>query len=214
MDRSLESFYIRDLKEKNKLPIDYFYTFEPLSNPQNNYITNKEVETDNPNEDIWKPEVRIRYGNMTDNNNGLMLIEVTQKFDKDGLPETYGAMLSVKVGFALGNEETGFYHNNLRHRIDIEPDFARLVSMEEYVLRTFRSRDEEVQKYSKKFVKACRTLMELEDVEEVYDRGGRKKRKEKEEHIKNCIEELTRNLPEGITIEVPMEFQEVQSLYK
>jgi hypothetical protein len=122
-------------------------------------------------------------------------------------------MLSVKVGFALGNEETGFYHKNLRHRIDIEPDFARLVSMEEFACRTFREGDEEVQKYTKKFVKACRTLMELEDIEEVYDKEGAKKRKEKEEHIKNCIEELTRDLPDGVEIEVPMEFQTQQELW-
>ena len=213
MDRSLGYFYVGDLKEKGKLPIDYFYTFEPLSNTDNNYITNKEVETDNPEEDIWRPEVRIRYGNMTDNNNGLMLVEVTQKYDKEGKPETYGHMLSVKVGFALGSEEISIEHPHLRRWIDVEPEFVRLVSMEEYVLRTFTSRDEEVQKYSKKFVKACRTLMELEDVEEVYDKKGLKKREEREQHILNCIDGLTKDLPDGVEIDVPLEFQEVQNLY-
>lgn len=213
MNRRLEYFYEGDLKEKNKLPIDYFFTFEPLSNPESNYITDKEVATDDPNEDIWRPEVRVKYGRQTDNNNGLMLVEVTQNYDKEGKPETYGHMLSVKVGFALGSEEIDISHPHLKHWIDVEPEFVRLVSMEEYVLRTFRSRDEEVQKYSKKFVKACRTLMELEDVEEVYDKKGLKKREEREQHILNCIDGLTKDLPDGVEIDVPLEFQEVQNLY-
>ena len=214
MNRSLESFYIGDLKEKIKLPIDYFFTFEPLSSTDNNYITDKEVATDDINEDIWRPEVRVRYGRQTDNNNGLMLVEVTQNYDKEGKPVTYGHMVSVKVGFALGSEEISIEHPHLKNWIDVEPEFDRLVSMEEYVLRTFRSRDEEVQKYSKKFVKACRTLMELEDVEEVYDKKGLKKREEREQHILNCIDGLTKDLPDGVEIDTPMEFQEVQSLYK
>ena len=74
LDRSLESLYSRTYNEKDKkLPLDYFYTFEPLNNENNNYITNKEVKTDDPNEDIWNTDVRVRYGKMTDNNNGLML---------------------------------------------------------------------------------------------------------------------------------------------
>lgn len=209
MDRRLEYFHIKDLEEKGKLPIDYFYTFEPLNHPDSNYITNKEVETDNPNEDIWKPEVRVKYGNMTDNNNGLMLVEVTQNYE-NGNPVSYGQVMSVKVGFALGCEETCLYHDHLKHSIDIEPDFVRLVSMEEYVLRTFESES----KYSKKFVKACRTLMELEDVKEVYDKDGSKKREEREKHILNCLDELTKDLPDGIEIDTPLEFQEVQELYK
>ncbi len=210
MDRSLGYLDVHRLEEEKKLPIDYFFTFEPLSNPQNNYITNKEVATDDPNEDIWRPEVRIKYGNMTDNNNGLMLVEVTQLYDSQGEVRHYGSMLSVKIGFVLGCEETGIWHDNLRSKVRIEPDFVRLVSMEEFALRTYcDSKD-----YTKKFVKACRTLMELEDVKEVYDRGGRKKRDEREKHILNCIEQLTKNLPQGVQVDVPLEFQETQLLYK
>ena len=211
LDRSLG--YIQTTEENPKLPIDYFFTFEPLSNKHNNYITNKEVKTDDINEDIWRPEVRIRYGNRTDNNNGLMLVEVTQNYDSSGNVERYGHMLSVKVGFTLGNEETYFWTNPLKEGIQIEPNFVRLVSMEEFAIRTF-SHGEESDKYTKKFVKACRTLMELEDVKEIYDRGGKKKRDDYEKHIRNCVEELTRDLPEGKEIEVPMEFKQPQLLYK
>ena len=209
LDRSLSYFSTNE----NKLPIDYFFTFEPLSNEHNNYITNKEVKTDDPNEDIWRPEVRVRYGNQTDNNNGLMLVEVTQNYRDNGDIENYGHMLSVKVGFALGNEETSYWNNHLKESIKLEPDFVRLVSMEEYAIRTF-SHGEESDKYTKKFVKACRILMELEDVKEVYERGGKKKRDEYEKHVRTCIEELTKDLPERAEIEVPLEFKQPQLLYK
>lgn len=213
MDRSLSYIDTHKMKEEKKLPIDYFYTFEPLSNEYNNYITNKEVKTDDVDEDIWRPEVRIRYGNMTDNNNGLMLVEVTQNYDSNGEPQNYGNMFSVKVGFTLGYEETSFWHNHLKESIQIEPNFVRLVSMEEYALRTYGS-SEKICKYTKKFVKACRTFMELEDVEEIYDKGGKKKRDEYEKHVCNCIEELTRNLPKSTEIDVPLEFKQPQLLYK
>ena len=217
LNRSLEYFYERDLQETGKLPIDYFFTFEPLSNPNSNYITDKEVATDDPDEDIWKPEVRIRYGNMTDNNNGMMLVEVTQNYKENFKGEvgvvTYGNMLSIKVGFALGNEETYIYHPHLKHGIDLELPFARLVSMEEFVCRTHGENNPKVQKYSKKFVKACRTIMQLEDIEEVYDKEGAKKRTEYEQHVKNCLDELTKDLPDRMEIETPMEFQQTPLMY-
>jgi hypothetical protein len=213
LDRSLSYFSLGELEEKKKLPIDYFFTFEPLNNKNNNYITNKEVATDDPDEDIWRSDVRIRYGNMTDNNNGLMLVEVTQKFDEKGEPETYSDMLSIKVGFALGSEEIHFRDNHMEECIHIEPEFDRLVSMEEFATRTFDSNRPQVMKYTKKFIKACKTVMELADVEEVYDKEGAKKRIEREEHIKNCIEGLTKGLGERETIPVPPEFKGEVSLY-
>lgn len=213
MDRSLSYLDRRKLEQEKKLPIDYFFTFEPLSNPDNNYITNKEVKTDDINEDIWRPEVRVRYGDQTDNNNGLMLVEVTQNYDSNGDARTYGSMFTIKVGFALGNEETYYWNNHLKESIQIEPDFVRLVSMEEYALRTFGNNDK-CNKYTKKFVKACKTIMELEDVEEVYEKGGKEKRDEYEKHVRTCIEELTKDLPDKEMIEVPLEFKQPQILYK
>ena len=211
LDRNLESLYRN--KEDKKLPLDYFYTFEPLSNESNNYITDKEVKTDDPNEDIWNADVRVRYGNMTDNNNGLMLVEVTQLFDdkEETKPRTYGDKFKVKVGFALGYEELGYYHKNLKNSINLESEFVRLVDMEEYVLRTWSN--PKAEKYNKEFVKACRTIFKLEDVEEVYDKKGKKLRAEKEKHIKNCIEALTKDLKEHERIEVPMEFQAKNLMY-
>lgn len=210
LDRSLE--YIRTDKNNKKLPIDYFYTFEPLNNPNNNYITNKEVETDNPEEDIWKREVRVKYGNQTDNNNGLMLVEVTQLYNGNS-PATYGNMFDVKIGFALGDEEVCMSHPHLKYCIDVEPCFDRLVSMEEFAQRTFGHNDE-VRAYTKKYIKAVRDVMTVANVEEVYDKGGEKKRDAREKHIYNCIDALTKDLSEGQEIEVPEEFRTTYSLYK
>ena len=211
LDRKLE--YIRTDENNKKLPIDYFYTFEPLNNPQNNYITNKKVETDNPEEDIWRREVRMRYGRQTDNNNGLMLVEVTQLYNGNS-PATYGEMFKVKVGFALGDEEVCMSHPHLQHWIDIEPCFDRLVSMEEYARRTFGGERKDVIAYTKKYIKAVRDVMTVANVEEVYDKGGEKKRNAREKHIYNCIDALTKDLPEGKEIEVPEEFKVACSLYK
>lgn len=213
IDRSLEYLNEKELKEKNKLPIDFFFTFEPLNNEYSNYFTDKEVATDDPNEDIWKREVRIRYGNMTDNNNGMMLVEVTQNY-RGGEPINYGSgMLSVKVGFCLGYEETAYWQKHMKESIHIEPDFDRLVSMEEYACRTYGGENSAIEKYTKDYIKSCRKIMEVVDVKEVYDKNGKRKRNAKEKHIKNCIDALTKDLPEGVEIDVPAEFKEEKSLY-
>lgn len=209
LDRSL-GYIHRD----GGLPIDYFFTFEPLSNPQNNYITNKEVKTDDINEDIWRPEVRIRYGNQTDNNNGLMLVEVTQRYRDNGDVQNYGDMLDIKVSFALGFEEVGFWHDHLKEKIALEAEFDRLVSMEEFACRTFYNDNEEVQKETKKYIKHVRGIMALANVKEVYAKGGKKKRDELEKHIRTCIDELTKDLPEKVEIEVPLEFKNIANFYK
>ena len=212
MQEILKSSYPLDRRLENIRgdirPIDVFFTFEPLNNPQNNYITNKEVATDDVNEDIWNRNVRIRYGNQTDNNNGLMLVEVTQLFDDNGNPKEYGKVLEVKVGFALGYEEIYYNHKKLNNHIKVEAEFDRLVSMEEYAIRTFRD-----DKYTKEFVKACRTVMELIDVKEVYSKAEAKAIKGEREHINNCIEALTKDLPEGQTMDVPMDLREPEPVY-
>ena len=80
--------------------------------------------------------------------------------------------------------------------------------MEEYATSTWRD-----DSYTKKFIKACKTVMELADVKEVYDRKEAKRIKEKRERIHNCIEALTKDMPEGSRIDVPIEFKEKEILY-
>ena len=201
LNRKDEAFYNRE-----ELPIDVHFTFKPLN--KNSYITDKKVKTDDKNEDIWDKNVRVRYGNMTDNNNGMMLVEVTQLYKDNGEPVDYGKMLDIKVGFCLGQEEIYYHHKKLNDSIKIEEEFERLVSMEEYATSTWRN-----DSYTKKFVKACKTVMQLEDVKEVYDRKEAKRIKEKRERIHNCIEALTKGMPEGSRIDVPIEFKEKEILY-
>ncbi len=195
-----------------ELPINLFYTFKPLNNSHSNYITNRKVKTDDPNEDIWKPDVRVRYGNMTDNNNGMMLVEVTQKYDEDGKPKTYGNTLEVKVGFALGNEEVHFWHNRFDSCIEIESEFVRLVSMEEYALRTLGSTNPEIQKETKQYIKYVTGILNYAGVQQIYDKTGNAKRNRKEAHIRNVIEGLAKANPTG-TLEVPPEFKIKEQIY-
>ena len=56
-------------------------------------------------------------------------------------------------------------------------------------------------------------MLAVFDIEEVYDKKGETERKEKENHIQNCIETLTKDLPENTRIDVPMEFQQLESSY-
>lgn len=205
LNREDETFYSRE-----ELPIDIHFTFKPLNNECNNYVTDEEVKTDDKDEDIWDKNVRVRYGNMTDNNNGMMLVEVTQLYEDSGEPVTYGRVLDVKVGFCLGNEEIYYNHKKLNDHIKIEEKFERLVSMEEYATRTWRD-----DSYTKKFVKACKTVMELADVKEVYDRKEAKRIKERRQHVQNCVEALIRDVPDGSSIDVPFDLKEKEVvLYK
>lgn len=226
IDRSLGYIYYnadsKDGKDK-KLPIEYFFTFEPLNSPNNNYVTNKVVKTDDKNEDIWDRAVRIRYGNMTDNNNGLILVEVTQKYEDENEqnPKTFGDMFDVKIGFTLGNEETDYCHERMTGWIPMEYEFDRLVSMKEFATRTWyykdnkRDENHEIYKETVKYIKNVTDIMKFFDIKLVYTKGGEEKRNRKEEHILKVIEGLTKNLPDGERIETPKELMDLNvSFYK
>ena len=120
--------------------VEQEFTFEPLSNPQNNYIYNQEVKTDEVN--VFDIDTINRYADMTDNNNGGMIVEVTQMFDSNGNAKTYGDMLHVKISFVLGSEECSFYHEHFKESIDIELPFTRLVSSKEFITKTFGGSNE------------------------------------------------------------------------
>lgn len=187
----LESIYPLDRRLENNwevLPIDKYFTFEPLSSRNNNYIYNQEVELNDEQYDIWNEEVRIKLGNMTDNNNGLMLVEVTQKYNTDGKAENYGDCLDVKVGFALGYEETSEWNDKLIDKFTYEDEFRRLVSIQEYVNRTFERGIEEG--HNKLFIDSFNNLCNLFGVKQIYDELGESKRNTYEKHIHNLIDQL------------------------
>ena len=138
--------------------IEQEFTFAPLSNPQNNYIYNEEVKTDEV--DVFDIDTINKYADKTDNNNGGMIVEVTQKFDSNGNAKTYGDMLDVKISFVLGDEECDFYHEHFKHSIEIEKPFTRLVSSKEFITKTFGGNDER-NKWNLEFHKAFKILLNL-----------------------------------------------------
>lgn len=210
LDRNLMYLYSSELEKEGKVPLDYFYTFESLSNENNNYITNKQVATDDESEDIWRSEVRQRYGKITDNNNGMMLVEVTQLYKSAKEPVTSDGMFEVKVGLCLGNEETTDYMSDIKCELRLEQDFDRLVSIEEYINRTFESGG----KSNNEFARYCKGLLKFFGVEVIYDKKGLKKREETEKRMKDCMSVIAEHTPKGQEIEVPEEFKDNVVLYR
>lgn len=181
--------------------VEQEFTFAPLSNPQNNYIYNEEVKTDEV--DVFDIDTINKYAHKTDNNNGGMIVEVTQKFDSNGKAKTYGDMLDVKISFVLGDEECDFYHRNFKESIKIEKPFTRLVSSKEFITKTFGKGNKERNKWNLKFHKAFKIMLDLCGVEEIYDKGKAVKIAKREKMLQAHAEVLTKNLKDGERIEVP-----------
>ena len=168
--------------DENNLPIDDIYSFKPLNNSGNNYITDMEVPKDT---DVFDISTVKEYFNRTDNNNGGFIIEVTQMYDKEGKPKTYGYMADVKFAFVLGNEECDLWNKFFQISIPLEEPFSRLVSVEEFACRTYGEHDEEVQKNTKRFIRGFRNVVKsLGGVQEVYN----KKLAEEMKFKISCIE--------------------------
>ena len=163
LDRGLSRTWGYEGKE----PIDDLYTFKPLNDEGNNYITDMEVSKD---EDVFSIPVIQKYFRQTDNNNGGLIVEVTQKYDEDGRVRTYGDMLDVKYAFILGSEECGTYSSLYREYFIYETIFGRLVSAKEFALRTFGGDREEILKATKKFITSFYGITKLFGVKEVYNK--------------------------------------------
>lgn len=149
------------------LPVKDSFTFSPLN--KNNYLLNQEVKTDEV--DVFNVDTIKEYAKRTDNNNGGMIIELTQKFyEESGKPKTYGDCLDIKISFVLGYEECYFYHDKLSKSVLIEEEFSRLVNSKEFIEKTFRSGGKE----NEKFHKCFKYMLQLFGVKEVYDRKGKK----------------------------------------
>lgn len=78
---------------------------------------------------VWDKKVIKRYFNRTDNNNGGMIIEITEKpSDK----EPYGLDIDdLKIGFIVGYEECDYDYDTGKYLG--EKPFERLYTGEEYV---------------------------------------------------------------------------------
>ena len=153
-NRSIENTWGRGERE----PIQDLFTFQELNNPQSNYITDVVVDK---NLDVFSIPTVVEYFNRTDNNNGGLILEVTQKYDKYGKAEYYGDMLDVKYAFVLGSEECDIWNGDLQESIELENPFTRLISVEEFASLTFGENDESIQKATKKFTRSFRTLADM-----------------------------------------------------
>jgi len=173
------------------------FTFSPLSSKESNYIFDRKVKTSSVN--IWDKDTRLEYFNMTDNNNGGMLIEITQKYDEDGKPKNYGDMFDIKIGFVLGYEECYYYNPALADSVQIENPFERLVSIQEYMEKTFKSGSDE----NIKFASAFETMLELFGVEQVIDKKAEEIIQDRVSFIERKVRDLIYS--QRLNLQVPKE---------
>ena len=137
------------------------FTFKPLSDDYP-YI-DKEVHniSQGDNVDVWDEETRVKLFKKTDNNNGGMIIELTQQY-RDDEPKTYGGYYTCKIGFVLGYEET-------------KKPFIQIVDAQTYMNKTWGHREECI-KQNDEFYEAFKSICTLFDVEEVKSISKRKAR--------------------------------------
>ena len=202
MDRSLtnklgDSCYCGDGTD---IMAKHVFNFYPLNNAHSSYIFEQPSD---PKEDIFNTDVIQKYANMTDNNNGGMIIDAIQQYEKDKLQARYyGDCVKVRIGFVLGSEEEDYYNKKVNGYIPIERAFERLVSPYEYVKKTSYGDCYEVDlPFAKTFVSMCN----LFGVEIKYSKKKALAIHKKEKHIESVINALTKNLPEGSMIDVPQE---------
>lgn len=197
LDRKMEYSW----RDDGRLPIDDLYTFKPLNDEGNNYITDMEVPRDT---NVFDTAVATEYFNRTDNNNGGFIIEVTQNYDSEGRANTYGDMLDVKFAFVLGNEETYLYNSFFKMSVDLEAPFSRLVSVEEFALRTFGEHRKDIQKNTKQFIRGFRNVCKCLGVKEIYNKELAKEMQFKRECITTELSLLQKKQEEtGIKQEIP-----------
>ena len=147
------------------------------------------------NYDIFDVENIREFYDLTDNNNGGMVVEVTQQYGNDGSTETIiSQAFKVKVGFCTGSEEENFYHESIGQcydRVVYNPAISTIVSPDFYSTHT-NSNSKAMKDFSKSFVTICKQA----DVEFVYDKEKEKKLLELE---KNLVEICTSLAKKGLS---------------
>lgn len=114
------------------------------------------------------------YFELSDNNNGCMIVEVTQQYNKDGTAKCIiSEAFKVRIGFCTGSEEEDFYYvlnnNSDSVLVNYNPKFTTLVSPEFYTSETWNH------KGTSAFSKSFKTIVgQLADIEYVYDRKREK----------------------------------------
>ena len=116
------------------------------------------------------------YYSLTDNNNGCMIVEVTQQYCGGRAESIVSQAFKVKVGFCTGSEEEDFYHEAIRgssERFCYNPSFSTLCSPLFYATETWGGNEKIIKSFVRGFVNICKQC----DIEFVYDKA-------KEEEIK------------------------------
>ena len=136
---------------------------------------------------IFDTNIVKKYRDLTDNNNGCMLVEVTQQYNGHGAESIISEAFKVKVGFCTGSEEEDFYHEAIGSSyecIRYNPSFSTLVSPSFYATHTHGRCDKAMKEFAKSLVTICGQA----DVTFTYDR---KREKELLEMEKNLTEICT-----------------------
>ena len=143
------------------------------------------------NYDIFDIENIGEFYNLTDNNNGGMVVEVTQQYRNDGSCETIiSQAFKVKVGFCTGGEEENFYHESIGQcydRVVYNPAISTIVSPNFYSMHTFNN-DKAMKDFSKSFVTICKQA----DVKFVYDKEKENKLLELEKTLVEVCNSLAK----------------------
>lgn len=196
---------------EEECPIDRFFTFRELNVPNYNYITDKTVDKD---EDVFSIPTVVKYFNQTDNNNGGLIIELTQKYDNEGEPKTYGDMFDMRYAFVLGYEECDVWNRYIQETIVVEAPFTRLITVHEFASRTFRENDEKTQKYTKKFCTAFNTIASMFGAECVANKKVWKQRAKEAQALRDRVKVELQLLADkfketGIKPEVPQSLKDI-----
>lgn len=137
---------------------------------------------------IFSPKVIQAYSRLTDNNNGCMLVEVTQVYRKDGRPETITSeAFKVKISFCTGSEEEVLYYNAKEENIyfeNINPSFTTLFSPTFYANTTYKHRS------SVAFANYFTSICKMFGVKVFYNRKAEKELKDRYNSLCNIAEGL------------------------
>lgn len=143
------------------------YNYDNYNKSLKNYFKfdirkNYTYKTSKKDVNVWDKNTILNWFENTDNNNGGMIIEVTEVPQKDDDNFWYFKLKDVKIGFVLGYEEC-----NYDEKLDkyLEQPFEKIVSANEYMVRTGGERYCP-QCFRESFEKFCETF----DIEQVVDK--------------------------------------------
>lgn len=112
-----DRFYEKSLKNYFKFDTRKNYTYK---------TSKKDIN-------VWDKSTILNWFENTDNNNGGMIIEVTEVPQKDDDKYWYFKLEDVKIGFVLGYEECNYDEKLGKY---LEQPFEKIVSANEYMVRT------------------------------------------------------------------------------